>query len=309
MSDDVIERAKLLVRSENKKFENVLEKLEEDRVVLEKEKVRAAQIRRELEEKNAETERLLKKKLHEAEASLEKAKEEARRLIASSKSSSNYIFAELDKLQKRKDEDDFKRTLNEMKASLKSHIKSAEKEIYSYMTENNAGDELEEEYVLPRELIKGDKVLIKDSNLTGVVESEADKDGQIQIKAGIINLKTSVSNIRLLDEKSAEKINKSNAERSKMRTVKKSPDREIKSGRNEVDVRGHNGEEAWFIIDRFLDDAKISGLESVRVIHGKGTGALRNALWKFFRTDNRIASFRLGQHGEGDSGVTVIEFK
>ena len=310
MSEDVIERAKILVKTENKKFENVLSQLEEDRVNLEKEKVRAAQIRRELEEKNAETERLLKKKLHDAETSLEKAKEEARRIIASSKSSSSYIFAELDKLQKRKDEEDFKKTLAEMKVSLKSNIKSAEKEIYSYMNENNVEDELEEEYVLPRELKKGDKVLIKDSQLMGVVESEApDKDDQIEIKAGIINLKTSVSNIRLIDDKIVEKINKTNLEKSKMRTVKKSPDREIKHGRNEIDVRGKNGEEAWYIVDKFLDDAKMNKLENVRIIHGKGTGALRMALWNFFRSDSRIANYRLGQHGEGDSGVTVIELK
>ena len=310
MSGDVIERAKLLVKSENKKFENVLEKLEDDRVNLEKEKVKAAEIRRELERKNTETENLLKKKLAEAEKNLEKAKEEARRMIASSKASSSYIFAELDKLQKRKDEENFKKTLTEMKAAIKSSIKTAEKEVYSYENANNIEDELEEEYVLPRDLVKGDKVIVKDSHLTGVVENEIpDKDGNISIQAGIINVKTGLHNIRLLDSKTAEKINRSAAEKNKLRTVKKSPDREIKRGRNEIDVRGQNGEDAWYIIDRFLDEAKLNGLESVRIIHGKGTGALRTALWKFFKSDGRISSFRLGQYGEGDSGVTLIEIK
>ncbi|MCL2095678.1 MAG: endonuclease MutS2 [Oscillospiraceae bacterium] len=310
MPEDVIARAQALVKTENKKFENVLSKLEEEKVILEKEKTKAAVIRRELEIKNIETENLLKKKLKEAEKNLEKAKEEARRLIASSKSSSAYIFAELDKLQKRKDEDDFKRTLTEMKTSLKSSIKSAEKEIYAYSYANTGGeDNYDGEYILPRELKKGDKVLIKDSNLTGVVESEADKDGHISIQAGIINLKTSVSNIRLLDEKTSERINKSNAEKNKLRNIKISPDREIKSGRNEIDVRGKYGEDAWNLTDKFIDEAKLNGLEHIRVIHGKGTGALRTALWQFFKSDGRIASFRLGQHGEGDSGVTVIEIK
>ena len=310
MPDDVIERAKLLLKSENKKFENVLEKLEEDRVALEKEKVKAAGLRRELEEKSYETEKILKKKLQESETNLEKAKEEARRIIASSKSSSGYIFAELDKLQKRKDEDDFKQTLIQMKASLKTYIKTSEKEIYSYMDKSEPEEEFVE-YVLPRELIKGDKVLIKDSNLTGVVESGADKDGQIQIQAGIINIKTSVSNIRLLDmdKPDAEKIIRSAAERSKLRTVKKSSDYEIKSGKNEIDVRGQNGEEAWYAIDKFIDAAKQNGLSSLRIIHGKGTGALRSALWKFLQHETRISSCRLGRHGEGDTGVTVVELK
>jgi DNA mismatch repair protein MutS2 len=307
MSGDVIDRAKTLVKSENKKFENVLSRLEEDRLILEKEKVRAALIRRALEDKNAETEKLLRKKLQDAEKNLEKAKEEARRLIASSKSSSAYIFAELDKLQKRKDEQDFKKTLTEMKSSLKSHIKSAEKEIYNYISEADLQNDSDEEYILPRDLAKGDKVLIKDSNLMGTVESEADKDGHVSIQAGIINIKTSISNIRLIDDKTVEKINKTNSEKNKMRNIKKSPDREIKSGRNEIDVRGKYGDDAWQLVDKFIDDSRLNGLEHIRVIHGKGTGALRAALWQFFKTDSRIASYRIGQHGEGDSGVTVIE--
>lgn len=316
MADDVIDRAKFLVRSENKKFENVLSQLEEDRVSLEKERVKAAQIRRELEIRNAEAENQMKKKLKDAEKNLEKAKEEARRLIASSKSSSNYIFAELEKLQKQKDEENFRRTLTEMKASIKNNIKSAEKEIYNYSYHDDIEDDFEEEYVLPRELKKGDTVIIKDSNLTGTVENEIpDKDGNIQIKAGIINLRTGISNLRLIDEKYIER-NERLKSREKMRNIntisktstKKVADREIKSASNEIDVRGQNGEDAWYKIDKFLDDSKLLGIESVRIIHGKGTGALRAALWKYFQTDKRIASYRLGQYGEGDSGVTVIQF-
>ena len=316
MTEDVITRAKILVKSENKKFENVLSRLEEDRVLLEKEKVRAAEIRRELETKYTDTENAMKKKLQESEKNLEKAKEEARRLIASSKASSNYIFAELDKLQKRKDEQDFKKTLLEMKSAVKSHIKKSEKEIFSYASvikEEGDESEIEEEYILPRELRKGDKVMIKDSQLMGIVESESpDKDGHVQIKAGIINLQTSISNVRLLDEKSLdkiEKINKQTAEKNKMRNVRKSADREIKSVSNEIDVRGKNGEDAWYIIDKFIDDSKLNGIENVRVIHGKGTGALRSALWRFFQSDSRIETYRLGQYGEGDMGVTMIELK
>ncbi|MCL1793681.1 MAG: endonuclease MutS2 [Oscillospiraceae bacterium] len=308
MADDVIERAQILVKTENKKFENVLSKLEEDRVNLEKEKIRATEIRRELDQRNIETEKLLKKKISESEKNFEKAKEEARRIIASSKASSEYVFAELDKLQKRKDEENFKKSLTEMKASLKKKIKETEKEIYTYSAENEI--EEDEEYTLPRELKKGDKIMVKDSQLTGVVEIETpDKDGLVQIKAGIINLKTDIANIRLLDEKTAEKIKSAAAPKPAMRNTKRSPDREIKAGNNEIDVRGKNGEEAWYLIDKFLDEAKQRGLESLRVIHGKGTGALRVALWKFFKEETRIKSYRMGQYGEGDMGVTVIELR
>jgi DNA mismatch repair protein MutS2 len=141
--------------------------------------------------------------------------------------------------------------------------------------------------------------------LTGTIENEPDKDGNVQIKAGIMKVRTNISNLRLFDERQTSKP----IEISKFRTVKKAAEREIKGGLTEIDVRGKIGDDAWFEIDRFLDDAVLSGLESVRVIHGKGTGALRAALHKSFGADRRIASFRLGQYGEGDSGVTVIEFK
>ena len=77
----------------------------------------------------------------------------------------------------------------------------------------------------------------------------------------------------------------------------------------ELDVRGMTGDEAWFKVDKYIDDACLAGVASVRIIHGKGTGALRAALWGIFRKDKRIATYRQGVYGEGDAGVTVIELK
>ena len=78
------------------------------------------------------------------------------------------------------------------------------------------------------------------------------------------------------------------------------------SFRPEVDVRGMIGDDAWFVVDKYLDDAVLAGMPTVRIIHGKGTGALRAALWKYFKTDKRIKAYRHGEYGEGDAGVTVI---
>jgi len=88
--------------------------------------------------------------------------------------------------------------------------------------------------------------------------------------------------------------------------VKTSVSRNFKT---ECDVRGMTGEEAWFVVDKYLDEAKVVNMKSVMIIHGKGTGALRNALWKQFKSDSRVSSFRAGQYGEGDYGVTVVELK
>ena len=83
----------------------------------------------------------------------------------------------------------------------------------------------------------------------------------------------------------------------------------VSSFKPEVDVRGMIGDDAWFVVDKYLDDAVLAGIGTVRIIHGKGTGALRAALWRYFKSDKRIKSYRHGEYGEGDAGVTVIEFK
>ena len=79
--------------------------------------------------------------------------------------------------------------------------------------------------------------------------------------------------------------------------------------RDEIDLRGMTGDEAWSKVDKYFDEASIAGFHTVRLIHGKGTGALRNALWAYLKTDRRVKGFRIGQFGEGDGGVTVVELK
>ena len=79
--------------------------------------------------------------------------------------------------------------------------------------------------------------------------------------------------------------------------------------KSEIDLRGMMGDEAWLAVDKYLDDAILYNMTSVHLIHGKGTGALRNALWRYLKGDRRVASFRIGRYGEGDGGVTVVELK
>ena len=104
--------------------------------------------------------------------------------------------------------------------------------------------------------------------------------------------------MRLVTEKKGEK----------KKQAPKTP-RKIMEAKSEVDVRGLIGDDAIFVVDKFLDDAVLSGLVNVRIIHGKGTGALRKALWDYFKRDSRIKEYRMGTFGEGDSGVTVVTLK
>jgi DNA mismatch repair protein MutS2 len=127
----------------------------------------------------------------------------------------------------------------------------------------------------------------------------------VSVTAGILKTKVTEDKLRLLDgtqkfrkKEPAKKVSEGKVKR----TI-------VSSFKSEVDVRGMIGDDAWFVVDKYLDDAVLAGVPTVRIIHGKGTGALRAALWKYFKTDRRIKSYRHGEYGEGDAGVTVIEFK
>jgi DNA mismatch repair protein MutS2 len=163
--------------------------------------------------------------------------------------------------------------------------------------------EEDEGYVLPRPLKKGDKVKIVTIHKEGVV-TEDPKGNLVAVQAGVVRTKARIEDLRLIEEDG--------------KTPKKKEPPKVKSTvnversnqfRSEIDLRGMIGEEAWLAVDKYLDDAVMYNMQTVHLIHGKGTGALKNALWKFLKGDKRIASFRLGRYGEGDGGVTVVELK
>ena len=159
----------------------------------------------------------------------------------------------------------------------------------------------EENYVLPRPLQVGDKVLLADIGKEAIVKSISGET--VFCKMDRFESKTNIKNIRLLANAAA--VDKQKKEKGKAQYT-----HSVSGVKNEIDVRGNIGDDAWFIIDRYLDDAILAGYETVSVIHGKGTGALRAALWQFFRQDKaRIRSFRSGRYGEGDLGVTILELK
>ena len=159
----------------------------------------------------------------------------------------------------------------------------------------------DEEYIPPRPYKKGDAVLHRNIGTRGVLLDDPDKNGNVTIRMGAVKTRANTADLRLLDEAELKQEKKKNGG-----GVKTSVSRSFKT---ECDVRGMTGEEAWFVVDKYLDEARVVNMKSVMIIHGKGTGALRNALWKQFKSDTRVSSFRAGQYGEGDYGVTVVELK
>lgn len=295
---EIIKDAKEAVGKDDRRFEDVIEKLEATRIDLENKRNETAELRNEYEKFKAEAEKRYKEKLAKAEDELAIAQRKASELLNSAKASSEYIFDQLEKAKRAKESERFGEELEERRRMVRQHIREA-------------GDKLDpvheienEEYTLPRELRKGDNVLIVNINKKAVVTSLPDKKGIVCVRAGLIDTRTKIDNLRLIEEgvtvtdKEKKKVSGSDYHASKVRDF--SP---------ELDLRGKNGDEAWFIVDKYFDDAEIAGIRTVRLIHGKGTGALRNALWRFLKTDGRVATFRIGMYGEGDSGVTVVELK
>ena len=157
-------------------------------------------------------------------------------------------------------------------------------------------------YRLPRPLKIGDNVRIADIDKTGVVLSLPDASGKVYVQAGIIKTKVDVSNLRLLAD---EKPQMPKAEKRSIGIES----RGLRKVATELDIRGMASDEGLVEVDKFIDQALLSGIESAVIIHGKGTGVLRQAVRNYLRTHRSVTSYRRGQYGEGEDGVTVITLK
>jgi DNA mismatch repair protein MutS2 len=295
LSNDIVTRAAELVGDNNRSFEAVIENLEATRISLEREREEAVRLKKEYETFKSRSEAELRKRLANAEREAEQAKQKAQQMITGAKATSEFVFAQLEELKKKKDSDRFSEDLSAAKRALRAHLKNSA-DIYDPI------EEVSDEQPLPRDLKIGDEVLLRNVGAKATVLEVPDKDGNLTVQAGIIKTKTNVKNIALISEKATAK-NKSASHLSNYRATVS------KNFKPSLDIRGMTGDDGWFMVDKYIDEANVSGVKSVTIIHGKGTGALRNALWERFRSDRRIRSFRPGQYGEGDYGVTVLELK
>ena len=296
LPEHIIERAEGYVSEENKHFENVIGELEASRYEMERELERARAVREECERQREESEREIRRKLDSAEKTLESARAKAQTMVESAKASSDFIMAQMDKVRRERDSERLGEELDRARRELREHIRNNEGK-YNPVTERKR----DEKYVLPRVLKVGDEVLIVSLSRKAVVTDMPDKSGKVGVQAGIIRTKIDISDLELLEEESvAEKFSRQRG------AYKMTVSRDF---RDEIDLRGKTGDEAWSAVDKYFDEAQLAGFSRVRLIHGKGTGALKNALWKYLKADGRVASFRIGAYGEGDGGVTVVELK
>lgn len=295
LSPVLVQRAQRYVDAGSRNFETVIEKLEATRIELEKERAEALRQKQEFEEYRAAKQAELEQKLGSAEKDSRRMMAKAQEMLDGARATSEFVFAQLDDLKKEREAADLAEKLAAAKRSVRQRVRNYDNVVNPVELADDA------DYVLPRPLKKGDAVYHRNLGVKGYLLDDPDKKGNVNVKLGSVRTKANVSDLRLLEEEALSPEKEAAKRQASYRT---SVSRNFKL---ECDVRGMTGEEAWFVVDKYLDEAGVAGMKTVTIIHGKGTGALRAALWNRFKSDARVKAFRAGQYGEGDYGVTVLE--
>ncbi len=303
----IIDAAGQLVSGNSKRFETVIDKLEQSRAVMEKHRKEAERLRTDYENFKFNAEKQMQEKLDASEKEIEKQKEKARQILESARATSDFVLKQLDAVKKKQESRNFSKDLSEVRRAVRARMQETADEIYR--AEEAAYQD--PDYTLPRPLRVGDRVFLLGFGQEGVVVDLLDKAGQVSVRAGILTAKLPLERLRLLEnEKKPPCVKKPDhavaSPQNKRHTREMISVREF---RQELDVRGMISEDAWTAVDKYLDEAILAGIQSVHIIHGKGSGALRAALQNDLRHDSRVKRYRNGAYGEGDLGVTVVELK
>ncbi len=293
LPDYIIESAKRHITEDKESFEDLLASLENSRLTIEKERAEIASYKEEI--------KTLKERLESKQEKLEQSKarilreanEEAREILQNAKEVADETIRTFQKA--------------DSSSSIKDLEKSRQK-VRDKISEKNDKLALKNsapthKLLKPSQIRLGDSVKIVSMGLKGTVNSLPDKNGKLFVQCGIIRSQVTLDDLVLLDE---ETISTGKLQRSSSGKLKMSKSYSVST---EINLLGKTVDEALSELDKYLDDAYLAHLPSVRIVHGKGSGALRSAVQNYLRKNRVIKSYRLGEYGEGDAGVTIAEFK
>lgn len=291
---DIIAKAEARLDAENVRFEDVLTRLDQQRQAMEQEKEEARRLRREMED-SARTAREYRNALEKERAkATERAQAEARAILDEARATADQVFQELNEMRRRQRREENWQEVNDQRAELRRRLNEAEDVL---------GARDEEPAPPPTRPAKaGDTVeLIKMGGTRASVLS-VNKDGTLQLQAGILKISARQEEVRVAEDDAAQKQTQKIVQRAQhqLRSLGASP---------ELDLRGMMTDEAIAVLDQFLDSAMLGKLNEVTIIHGKGTGAVRKAVREHLKRSRYVKSFRPGRYGEGEDGVTVAELK
>ncbi len=296
LPEAVIEAAQVQMSGESVRFEDVLTQLEAKRQALEKREQEADRLYRQREE-DARKAREFREQMERAkENARSRGEAEAKRIVRDARSAADQVFAQLDQMRKEQAKAERAANTNEARAQLRRQLNEAEEAV-------TKRDARQEPIPKPSRPIRvGDLVEIPGVRTPAEVVSVG-KDGTLQLKSGILKMKAKSNEVRLIEEDER-------AARKPSAPVRQSASRQLRtSASRELDIRGLETLEAEAVVENFLSAAVMGRLETVTIIHGKGTGALRKAVHDILRRNKAVKSFRLGVYGEGESGVTVVTLK
>ena len=288
---EIIADAKGRVGTESASFEATIEKLESVRQALERDRDEAQRKLREAEENRKESAKIkieLSMRLEKAEL---KAKRDAERIIAEARETAEAAFAEIDEMRARMNDEEDHRAANEARAALRRRLNEAEESFAEKpaMPEEKRGP--------TRPAVVGDTVELLSMGVKAEVTG-INKDGSLSLRAGIMNVTARQEEVRVTEAQPKKKV--ASTGNTTFRQAAVAP---------ELDLRGMETLEAIPVMERYIDSAVMGKLHTVTIIHGKGTGALRQAVQQALRKNKAVKSFRLGRYGEGETGVTVVELK
>lgn len=297
MDGSIVDRARELVSAENANFEDVVEKLEQSRQELEKEHEKAESYRRETERIRHEIAKEKEEMERSKEKELEAARLSAKRLVEQVRAESQKLIDEIIETKKQAEAEASADMAARARAQMKTGIARIQ-DIADPIAAKDSG------YRLPRNLVRGDTVRINGMSKDGTLVGLPDGAGYCLVQTGIVKSKVHISELRLIENNKSKKNTLGGG--SVTKTIESASRRKAAS---EVDLRGMDVEQGLLEMDRFIDECVLLNLNTVSIIHGKGTGVLRAAVHQALKKNKAVRSFRLGVYGEGETGVTIVELK
>lgn len=289
LDDFVIEKAKGFVSEENMQFEDLIRDLQEKSIIANRDAREAERIKVETEKIKRTYEEKLKRLENTRDKAYNEARREAKEIISAAKDEADEILKAMRELEKLGISSGGRKRLEEERKKLKDSLEDREKALIK--ERENAGEAIEK-------VTLGMDAFLPSLNQKVIIISMPDNKGEVQVEAGIMKISVKLKDLRKAEKTKEEKVRKKREVKLNLRSVE-----------SRLDLRGLDAEEACYRTDKYLDEAYMSNLGEVTIVHGKGTGILRKAINDMLKRHPHVKSYRLGAYGEGGDGVTMVELK
>ena len=297
LSQDIIEEAKTHLTKQDEDFEDLLADLEQKRVTIEQERNQINSYKEEIRELKQRLESKQEKLDLSRDKILREANEQARNILQEAKDYADTTIRNFQKYGKAAGVS--AKDMEKERGKLREKMSTVDKKLSA----KNAAPKKSHKQLTAKDLHIGDSIKVLSLNLKGTVSTLPDAKGNLFVQMGILRSQVNIRDLEKLDDTVITGGNFSKTGSGKIKMSKSA------SVSTEINLLGKTVDEAIMELDKYLDDAYIAHLPSVRIVHGKGTGALRKGVHNYLRRQKHVKSYRLGEFGEGDAGVTIVEFK